>query len=381
MKPSKRIADVEISLIRQMAAMATPSTFNVGIGEPNVEPDEEFREMARRVASEGSWHYSANAGTLRLRELISERFTPAADPASSVCVTAGTEEALYSIFQGFVSPGDEVLVPDPGFSAYPTLARLAGGASIPYVVETETWQPDLEDIESKITPRTRLMIVNSPSNPTGGVIRKDLLERLVGLAEKHDFLMVADEVYGELYFEERPGSVAGRSKNVAVVNGMSKSHAMTGLRLGWALADPEVMKTILKAHQYIATCASTFAQGLAESILSSPAWNERWLRQTRAQFMRQRDVAVEAVREHLQIPLQIPGGAFYLFIPVPVCDSLAFTRQLIDEASVLTIPGIAFGARGEGFIRISYAAPEDVILESIARIGKFVSRMEQPLTT
>jgi len=394
-RTAQRLANIELSLIRQINALATPLSVNLGIGEPNVEPDETLRAFAVKAAATGSWHYTPNAGTLKLRTLIAEgnrepgvggrslttasnRVSPTPDsrlpasvefdPKSEVCVTAGTEEALFSIMQAFVDPGDEVLVPNPGFLAYPTLARIAGAVPVTYELEPPVWRVDADALLARITQKTKLIVVNSPSNPLGSVIDRETLQRVANAGP----LVVSDEIYREIWYETPPSSMLGMSENVIVVGGMSKSHAMTGLRLGWILAREALMKPIVTAHQYIATCASAFSQSLAESILSDDAWNRAWLERIRAQFRAQRESALFSIARELEVTIPTPAGAFYAFVPVPSCDTEMFARTLATDAAVLVIPGIAFGSMGEGFIRISYAASIDEIGTGVERIGRWL---------
>jgi len=363
-RAAHRLDGIEISLIRQINALATPLSVNLGIGEPNVEPDETLREFAVRAASTGSWHYTANAGTMQLRKLVA----PGLDPKSEVCITAGTEEALFSIFQAYVDPGDEVLVPNPGFISYETIARIAGATPVPYNLDPSDWRLDVDALLKRITPKTKLIIVNSPSNPLGSVIDRETLQRIADAGP----LVVSDEVYREIWYDEPPPSMLGMSDNVIVVGGMSKSHAMTGLRLGWVLASDAVMKPIVTAHQYVATCASAFSQSLAESILGDDAWNQSWLDRIRAQFRAQRETALFSIERELEVTIPPPAGAFYAFVPVPVCDTVVFAKTLATDAAVLVIPGIAFGSMGEGFVRISYAASLEAIGTGIERIGRWL---------
>lgn len=363
---AQRLANIELSLIRQINALATPLSVNLGIGEPNVEPDETLRAFAVKAAATGSWHYTPNAGTLALRKLIAG--DAGFDPKSEACVTAGTEEALFSIMQAFVDPGDEVLVPNPGFLAYATLARIAGATPVTYELEPPDWRVDADALLARITPKTKLVVVNSPSNPLGSVIDRETLQRIANAGP----LIVSDEVYREIWYETPPPSMLGMSENVIVVGGMSKSHAMTGLRLGWILAAETLMKPIVTAHQYIATCASAFSQSLAESILSDDAWNRGWLERIRAQFRAQRESALFSIARELEVTIPAPAGAFYAFVPVPSCDTEMFARTLATDAAVLIIPGIAFGSMGEGFIRISYAASIDEIGPGVERIGRWL---------
>jgi aspartate/methionine/tyrosine aminotransferase len=363
---ARRLANIELSLIRQINALATPLCVNLGIGEPNVEPDETLREFAVRAASTGSWHYTPNAGTLGLRKLIAEEGD--LDPKSEVCVTAGTEEALFSIFQAYADPGDEVLIPNPGFLSYATLARIAGATPVPYDFDPSDWRLDIDALLRRITSKTKLIVVNSPSNPLGSVIDRETLQRIANAGP----LVVSDEVYREIWYDEPPVSMLGMSDDVIVVGGMSKSHAMTGLRLGWVLAGEAVMRPIVTAHQYVATCASAFSQSLAESILTDSAWNRTWLERVRAQFREQRETALFSIARELEVTIPPPAGAFYAFVPVPACDTVIFAKTLATDAAVLVIPGIAFGSLGEGFVRISYAAPLDAIGTGIERIGRWL---------
>jgi aminotransferase len=189
---------------------------------------------------------------------------------------------------------------------------------------------------------------------------------------QHNALVVSDEVYRELWYEAPPPSMLGRSPNVIVVNGMSKSHSMTGLRLGWILAREEIMKPIVTAHQYIATCASVFSQALAEMILDNADWNASWLANVRAQFRTQRETALHSIDHELGAKIPPPAGAFYAFVPVPACDTVKFAKTLASDAAVLVIPGVAFGPGGEGFVRISFAASLEQIGSGIERMGRWL---------
>jgi aminotransferase len=360
-----RLANIELSLIRQINALATPYSVNLGIGEPNLAPDETLRAMAARAAAM-PWQYSPNPGHLSLRKKLGEG--TGFDPKSEVCVTAGTQEALFAIFTAYVNPGDEVLVPNPGFLSYATLARICGATPVPYALEPPDWTIDLDHLHRNLTPKTKLIIVNSPSNPLGSVVDRATLQAIADTG----VLVVSDEIYREIWYDEAPASMTGMGANVIVLNGLSKSHGMTGLRLGWVLGRAELMQPIVTAHQYIATCASVFSQALAESIFDDHAWNESWLANVRAQFAQQREAALYAIRHELDTDVDPPRGAFYAFVPVPACESVSFAKTLATDAAVLVIPGVAFGTRGQGFIRVSYAAPVEQITSGIERIGRWL---------
>jgi aspartate aminotransferase len=355
MKIAQRFENIELSLIRQINALATPLSANLGIGEPNVEPDETFREMARRAATT-SWHYSPNAGNLSLRRKLG-------DP-NEICITAGTQEALFAIFQAYVNPGDEVLIPNPGFISYATVAKICGGVPVTYDLEPPDWKIG----KLPITSRTKLIVVNSPSNPLGAVIDEATLREIANTGP----LVISDEVYREIWYDTPPVSMRGMSPNVFTVDGMSKSHAMTGLRLGWIHAEAELLRPVITAHQYIATCASVFSQALAEAVIDAKEWNGEWLAGVREQFRAQREAALYAIEHELEVKIDPPRGAFYTFVPVPACDTVTFAKTLATDAAVLVIPGVAFGSGGEGFVRISFAASADAIAAGIERIGRWL---------
>ncbi|HUP61722.1 MAG TPA: pyridoxal phosphate-dependent aminotransferase [Thermoanaerobaculia bacterium] len=365
MNPAHRLRDIELSLIRQINALATSHSVNLGIGEPNLEPDEHFRELARRAATT-SWNYSPNAGSLSLRKKLCDGTD--FDPKSEACVTAGTQEGLFAVFTAFVNPGDEVLVPNPGFLSYATIAKICGAKVVTYDLEPPDWRIDFDAMRAKITPQTKLIVVNSPSNPLGSVVDEATLRQIADTGR----LVVSDEIYREIWYDEPPASMLGMSENVIVLNGLSKSHGMTGLRLGWVLARAELMKPVITAHQYIATCASVFSQALAELIFDERHWNASWLEGVRMQFGEQREAALYALGHELGAKIEPPGGAFYTFVPVPSCDTITFAKTLATDAAVLVIPGLAFGTHGQGFVRISYAASVEQITNGIERIGRWL---------
>ncbi len=367
MKPAHRLDGIEMSLIRQLNLLATPLTVNLGIGEPNLEPDEMLRDMARRAATT-SWHYSLNAGSLSLRKRVAEGTVY--DPKTEVCITSGTQEALYAIFQAYVNPGDEVLVPDPGFTSYPTVAKLCGATVVPYVIEPPQWKVTLDSM--RFSRNTKLVVVNSPSNPLGSIIDAETLALIARKAADHGAVVVSDEVYHHIWYDAPPPSMAGSLDNVLVVSGMSKSHGMTGLRLGWIMARADVLKPVYTTHQYINTCASVFSQNLTEMIFDNKEWNAGWLDAVRAQFRTQRDAALHSIEKELEAKIQPPVGAFYAFVPVPSCDTLTFTKTLASDAAVLVIPGVAFGEAGEGFVRISYASSLEQIGSGMERMGRWL---------
>ena len=372
-RPAARLSGIRMSAIRRIAALRRDTSIDLGLGEPDLEPPDWIRELAARVAAEESWRYSPNAGFGPLREAVAEWI--GVGSGDRVCITAGSEEGLHAVMQAWAGPGDEVLVPDPGFLAYPTLVTLAGATPVLYRLEPGTWQLDVEHLASVINERTRMIVVNSPSNPTGGVLRRDDLETIVEIGRRHGLIVVMDEVYREIWYGSVPPGLPAYELLLRV-GGVSKSHAMTGLRLGWVAGSEAVLAPVVVAHQYIATCASVFAQLLLLEILRSPEDNASWLSEVRAHFVERRDVACEAWSDRVGTPVLAPGGAFYLFAPVPSCATELLATTLAKEDDVLVVPGSAFGPSGEGWLRISFAAHPSSLREGIGRIAARLDRLE-----
>jgi aspartate/methionine/tyrosine aminotransferase len=367
MHPADRLSGVELSLIRQINALATPLSVNLGIGEPNVEPD-------ARTAGDGCTRghdVVALLGECR-RSLAPQEAVRRAAVRSEERSVRDRRDAGGPVrhLHGLRESGREVLVPNPGFLSYATLAKICGAAPVTYDLDPPEWQIDVEALRRKITPKTKLIVINSPSNPLGAVIASETLAAIAAIGP----LVVSDEIYRQIWYDAEPATMLdlGVQENVIVLNGLSKSHAMTGLRLGWIVAREALMKPIVTAHQYVATCASVFSQALAEMILDDPDWNASWLAGVRAQFRAQREAALYAIRHELEAEIAPPAGAFYAFAPVPSCDTISFAKTLATDAAVLVIPGLAFGTRGQGFIRISYAASVEQITAGIERIGRFL---------
>lgn len=373
-QPARRLRDIGISVIRQMAALRRDGTIDLGLGESDVAPAEWMREAASRIARESPWTYSPNAGLPGARAAVA-RYLGHGD-AERVCITAGSQEALFAAMQSWVEEGDEVLVPDPGFLAYPTIVRLAGGTPVSYRLSAPEWSVDRDHFRASITDRTRMVIVNSPSNPTGAILPDEDLDFLVEMAERHTLLIVSDEVYRELWFDAPPPSFADRPGPIMIVGGMSKSHSMTGLRAGWITASADVLAPVIVAHQYITTCASVFAQRLMEALLGSPD-NERWLASVREHLAAHTSAGADEWNRRIGTPVEPPAGTFYLFAPVPSCSTRRFATELIEKENVLAMPGVAFGPGGEGWLRISCAAPLESVRAGIEGISRMLNRQEE----
>jgi aspartate/methionine/tyrosine aminotransferase len=374
-RASGRAEGLERSLLRRIADKADPSCINLGLGElsfptPRIVLDAVSREI-------GHWPlgYTANPGLPELRSRIAALAGGDIDP-ERVCVTSGAEEALFLSLSVLLDPGDEVLVPDPGFPAYAAIARLWGGIPVSYPLRREdrfALRSGL--IEPRLSERTRAVIINSPANPTGAVHSSGELERLAGILSGRGILPISDEVYRNLYYGgARPASIRSWFPEAIVVDSLSKSASMTGWRLGWSIVPPDLSQAVTAVHQLAVTCASVPAQRAGLLVLEGAADLER--RENQEELGRRRASALAGLKARLGLPLIEPEGAFYIFVDVSswaedIGNSLEIAMALASEAKVVTIPGTAFGPGGEGFLRLSFAGSQEDFQEGLNRIVRF----------
>lgn len=362
------------SLIRALNAKKRPGDIDLGLGEPTLRPDMAPFEAATAWVAEHGCPYTPNAGTLGLRSAIASHYAyPGLDHADNVCVTVGSQEALYLAVKALCDPAaDEVLVVGPGYPAYPKIAQLEGVATRAVDLSAETgFAPDAERVLAAVGARTRLIIMASPANPTGRVWPRAELEKLAaGLSARSGapVYVLADEVYRELVYTDAPyTSLAELYPHTLVANSLSKSNALTGLRLGWLMAPKALVPAIVKAHQFINTSASTFSQQVALAIFKTPGA----LQAHQGHYRARRD-AVTALLAHHGLRFVAPEGAFYVMVALPgalAADSVAVAYRLLEEAHVVTVPGAAFGA--EGWIRLSWVAEEAAFTEGVTRLAAF----------
>ncbi|MFQ5743112.1 MAG: pyridoxal phosphate-dependent aminotransferase [Acidobacteriota bacterium] len=367
-RPSARLEEVGISLIRQVFDAAPPEAINLGLGEPTFDTPGAILAAAHAALERGRLGYTANAGLPELRRAIAARADAGPDE-DSVCVTAGASEALLASMLARLGPGDEVLVPDPGYPAYPAIARLAGAKPVAYRLRAEEgFRFTATSLAQAVTAKTRAVVLNSPANPTGTVIPADQLEQVAQLAACHDLLVISDEVYREIYFGERPASYLQVSADGLIIGSLSKMASMTGWRLGWVIGPPAIIRPITVVHQYAVTCAPTLSQMAALAALGDEATLQ--LEAMRNRFLAHRDLMVERVQNRLGFPYLLPQGAFYLLVEAaPVGNSLAVALELLERARVITVPGAAFGQQADRFLRLSFSASKDDIREGIDRLA------------
>lgn len=369
---ASRVAKIDISAIRRMFELAGGDVVNLAIGEPDFPMPGEAREAMKKALSDDQTHYTSNKGIVELREALAQKLAEENGIRAhreELVVTAGASEALHLAFEAFVEPGDEVLMPDPGFISYPALAKLAQGKEVYYNLGREDgFLPSEEDVKEKLTHRTKLLVLNSPANPTGAVCPGETIRALAEAAEDSKALVLSDEVYEKIIYGGEHHSPGAYSQNVITVGGFSKSYAMTGLRVGYLHSREELVEEMLKVHQYIQACTSSLSQHAALGALKSVGFVEKMVEV----FMGRRELLCRLLEGIEGVEFVKPHGAFYLFADF---SSYSGSRELAMElvkAGVLLTPGSAFGKAGEGFLRFSYATSEQNIKEGLARIKGYL---------
>jgi aspartate/methionine/tyrosine aminotransferase len=368
--PARRLRGIEKSMIRQVFDRARPGSINLGLGEPDLPTPDCIREAAVRAIREEQNGYTIHAGLQALRELIAQDYSHLRVPPEQVIITAGSQEALYLALMTIVDEGDEVLIPDPGFVAYPTIVRMAGGVPVRYRLPAASgFAFDAEDFRRRLSPRTKAVVCISPSNPTGRVLTKDELAQMARALEGTNILVISDEIYRDLYFAgERPASISEYYKQTVVISGLSKSMSMTGWRLGWMCGVAEVIKSSLILHGYVTTCASTVSQKAALAAWTPAGEDAR--RAARQIFHGRRDYLIKLLEEELNLHAVSPDGAFYTMVSVDDFGDSMQAAEAMLEQGVITVPGAAFGEEGEGFLRVSFCADKPVLDEGVARMSK-----------
>ena len=357
-----RVSEIDTSGIRKMFEAAGTGSINLGIGEPDVPTPAHVCDAAMDAIRKGYTRYTPGAGIPELRAALSEKFLHDNNITVSpdeIIVTSGASEALHISLQALVEPGDDVLVPDPGFVSYMALSRIAGGRVISVPLVDLCLNPDV--VAEQITRNTKVLIVNSPSNPCGTVQSRKEIRAFAELAEDHDFTIISDEVYEFFIYEGEHASPAEFTDNVVTVNAASKTYAMTGWRLGYLAARPEYIEQFHKVHQYVQACANSVAQTAALAAITGP---QDCVTEMRDRFKQRRDILLGGLRE-MDVECATPAGAFYVFPRVGDGDRVSADMA---ERGVVTVPGSAFGIYGAEHIRMSYATSEANIVRALERM-------------
>ncbi|MFH1634510.1 MAG: aminotransferase class I/II-fold pyridoxal phosphate-dependent enzyme [Chloroflexota bacterium] len=379
---AEHVANLKPSGIRKFFDIVATmdDVISLGIGEPDFVTPEPILEAGVRSLRSGATHYTSNAGILELRQALAEHlqklYSIAYNPNGEIVVTVGVSEALYLALTAILNHGEEVIIPTPCFVSYQAEVILAGGlpVELPSRVD-ENFQLRPEALEAAITPKTKAILIGYPNNPTGAVASRETLLEVARIAEKHDLVVISDEIYDRLVYGVSHvcfATLPDMKKRTITLGGFSKDYAMTGWRVGYAAAPEEILHGLVRIHQYTVMSAPTTSQaGALEAIQNG----DKFVEQMRTEYNRRRDLIVGGLNR-LGLPTFEPGGAFYAFPNVTVSgmDDETFAEQLLEEERVAVVPGSAFGAGGEGFVRCSYATSYEKIEEALKRMARFMQR-------
>jgi aminotransferase len=380
---SKRVAGLKPSGIRKFFDIAATmkEVISLGIGEPDFTTPRPILEAGIRSLQAGQTHYTSNSGKLEVRRAVADNlqnlYGVSYDPVNEILLTVGVSEALYLTFTAILDPGDEVIIPTPCFVSYQAEVILAGGVpvEVPSCME-DNFQLDPDEIRKAITPRTRAIFVGYPNNPTGAVATRQALSRVAQMAVEHDLIIVSDEIYDRLVYDFDHVCVPALGeeirKRTVLLGGLSKAYAMTGWRIGYACGPADIIKGMVRIHQYTIMSAPTTAQDAALEALTN---GEKYVQEMVAEYDRRRRLIVSGLNK-LGLTTFEPKGAFYAFpkITASGMDDEAFAEALLKEEHVAVVPGNAFGKGGEGFVRCSYATAYEKIEEALRRMEKFMER-------
>ena len=380
---SQRVLNVPPSGIRKFFDISATmdNVISLGIGEPDFVTPQAIVQAGIRSLEQGHTHYTSNSGTLELRQAIStylnRLYGIEYDPAGEILITVGVSEALYLVLAAVIDPGDEVIIPQPSFVSYAPEVVFAGGVtvSIPTYAEND-FQVTAAEVEAAITPRTKALLIGYPNNPTGAVMTRERLAELGAVAEKHDLLVISDEIYDRLVYGDFQhthfATLPNMRPRTVVLGGFSKSHAMTGWRLGYAVGPEAIIAAMRKIHQYTIMSAPSIAQ-LAVAVTLDHVEDD--VQQMRTEYDRRRRLIVDGFNE-LGLGCFEPLGAFYAFpnITASGMDDTVFSERLLEEERVAMVPGSAFGDSGAGFVRASYATAYEKIEEALERLHRFMQR-------
>ena len=366
----KRLQGIEKSVIRQILDRARPGSINLGLGEPDLPTPDVIRKAAVKVIVEEQNGYTTHAGLLSLREKVAAHYPFLENKPERVLITAGSQESMYLALLSLVEEGDEVLLPNPGFVAYPTIVKMAGGTANFYrLPSAKGFAFDADEFRRALTPRTKVVVCISPSNPSGRTLSREDLVSIVDAMQGSGAYLISDEIYRDLYYTpERPESLSDFYDRTVVISGLSKSMSMTGWRLGWLCGDESVVKAALVLHGYVTTCASTVSQKAA--LVAWTAEAEEARAQFRETFRSRRDHMLGLMGSELGLRAVMPEGAFYTMVDVGEYGPSMTVAEALLEERVITVPGAGFGSEAEGFLRVSFCADHETLAEGVRRIKK-----------
>lgn len=375
------VVSIKPSGIRKFFDIAATmkDVISLGVGEPDFQTPWQIRKAGINSLEKGKTRYTSNKGIDTLRSEIAKftkrKYNLEYDPEREILVTVGGSEAIDAAIRAVVSPGDEVIIPEPSYVCYEPITELAGGK--PVVIETKAendFKVTPEELREKITPKTKVLILPYPCNPTGAIMERDDLEKIAEVLRGTDIIVISDEIYAQLTFGGKPhvsvAEIDGMKERTVVVNGFSKTFSMTGWRLGYACGPAPLIKQITKIHQFAIMCAPTTSQYAAIEALTNC---DEDVEEMKRQYNMRRRLMVAGFNK-IGLECREPKGAFYAFPSIKSTGMLSdeFCEKLLYSKNVAVVPGTAFGSGGEGFIRASYCYSTEHISEAISRIGEFV---------
>ncbi len=384
MKPlNQTVLDMKPSGIRKFFDIVSemPEAISLGVGEPDFDTPWHISDEGIYALEKGKTFYTSNSGLLELRKAIGEwyarKYGVKKDPVHEILITVGGSEGIDLALRALLQPGDEVIIPEPSYVSYVPCVALAGGVPIPLPLKNENnFKLTPEELEGAITEKTKVLILSFPNNPTGAIMTREELKPIAELAIKHDLYVISDEIYSELTYGDEPhasiAALPGMEERTIVINGFSKAYAMTGWRLGYAMAPEVIAKEMTKIHQFCIMCAPTNSQYAAIEAVKN---GDKDIARMRESYDMRRRFLLKQF-EIMGLPCFEPKGAFYTF---PCIQSLGmtsdeFATRLLREEELAVVPGSAFGDCGEGFIRISYAYSIDELREAMDRMGRFIQK-------
>ena len=382
-KIAAHVRDIPRSGIRDFfdVVQKMPDVISLGIGEPEFVTPWHIREAAIFALEKGRTGYTANLGLLRLRReivrYVRKHFAVEYDPETEITVTVGVSEGMDIALRAILNPGDEVIYHEPCYVSYHPGTLLAHGRPVAVSTTAQNqFVPTGSDVEAKISSRTKALILNFPTNPTGATISEKQLEEIAEVAMKSDLLILSDEIYAELTYEGQHKSIAsfpGMKKRTLLFHGFSKAWAMTGFRLGFCCGPAPLIEAMMKVHQYSMLCAPTLSQ---EAAIEALVNGDAAVAEMKEQYRMRRNFFVSALKD-LGFPCHLPRGAFYAFPSIrgTGLNSFDFAMKLLEEQKVAVVPGSAFGAGGEGFVRCSYATAMSDLEEAVRRIERFLKNL------
>ena len=380
---SQRVAGLKPSGIRKFFDIAATmkEVISLGIGEPDFTTPKPILEAGQHSLQAGETHYTSNAGKIQLRQALADHlqklYGVKYDPVKEIIMTVGVSEALYLVMTAVLDPGDEVIIPTPCFVSYQAEVILAGGVPVEIPsLSKDNFQLDPERVRAAITPRTKVIFVGYPSNPTGAVASRQVLLEVAKIAEEHDLLIISDEIYDRLVYNHQHVCVPALDESIRrrtiLLGGFSKDYAMTGWRIGYACGPSDIIKGMIHIHQYTIMSAPTTAQDAALEALTG---GEKYVLEMVSEYDRRRLLIVNGLNK-LGLTTFEPHGAFYAFpnIAASGMDDELFAETLLREEHVAVVPGNAFGPGGEGFVRCCYATAFEQIEEALQRMERFMNR-------